>query len=297
MTIKQPTYFSQRNGYRIPSEQLALETVPDEVRNAIVSAFLRLLSRLGGRWEIAYEKKSSDVLCEYLWTHFFHKNISDLYSDAFKNPSEWVLSRLQSSKTQWFTQLDFIEAVIAYSKALEVPQFYIKQFESEVNTQFESLSYGYRIIKDCIIEITSKAEKDAVEQAVNDSQKPVKDTLLQALSAHCARPEGDYAGSIKHSISAVEIECCRLTKESTLGAALKKLKGKGIAIHPQLEAAFQNLYNYSNNEQTGIRHGKRVPEDTFVPEAKESLFMIVACSAFINYLHSCELEGDKSSSR
>ena len=166
---------------------------------------------------------------------------------------------------------------------------------SELNGQFESLVYGYRIIEGKVIEITSDIEKNAIETAIKDGRKPVKEALLQAVSAHCIRPVGDYAGSMKNSISAIEIECHRITGEKTLGPALKKLKSKGLSIHPQLEAAFQNLYNYSNDEKTGIRHGEKALEDTFIPTAKESLFMLVASSAFINYLRSCEVDAELKS--
>lgn len=293
MTFKQRTYFSQRNGYRIPEEHLTLESVPVEVSNAIQSAFLRLISKIEGPFSTG--KYSSDELCEYVWTHFFHRNLSILSSDHFVSHAQWVMKEFSSPKTVWYTKLDFIEAVIDIASHINVNQSYVKDFVAELNNQFESLSYGYRIVNGNVIAITSEMEKSAIETAIDKSTKTVKDTLSQALSAHCIRPVGDYAGSMKNSISAIEIECHRITGEKTLGPALKKLKSKGLSIHPQLEAAFQNLYNYSNDEKTGIRHGKKALEDTFIPTAKESLFMLVASSAFINYLRSCEVDAELKS--
>lgn len=293
MVIKQPIYFSQRNGYRIPDEQLALETVPEEVSNAIISAFSRLIYQIANPIGTS-GKSDADELCEYLWTHFFHHDLAEMNSNQFSQPSELIRKEFKSRYTWWYTKLDFIEAVIFIAKEIKVYQFSIKDFVDELNSQFESLSYGYRVVKGKVIEITSGIEKQAIEKAIDSSTKSVRDTLEQALAAHCARPKADYAGSMKNSISAIEIECYRLTGEKNLGQALKKLKGKGIAVHSQLEAAFQNMYNYSNNEKTGIRHGKKVAEDTFAPAAKESLFMLVASSAFINYLHACEEEIEKN---
>lgn len=294
MNIKLPTFFSQRNGYRISDGQLALKVVPEEVGNAIMSAFSRLINMIAGSIDISLGKSEADELCEYLWTHFFHRDLAVMNSSPFSQSSDWIRKEFKSPTTLWYTKLDFIESVIYIATEIKVSKFDIKEFVDELNSQFESLSYGYRVVKGQVIEITSDIEKHAIEKAIDNSTKSVRDTLEQALAAHCARPKADYAGSMKNSISAIEIECYRLTGEKNLGQALKKLKGKGIAVHPQLEAAFQNMYNYSNNEKTGIRHGKKVTEDTFVPTAKESLFMLVASSAFINYLHSCEEEINKN---
>lgn len=281
-------FFSERNGYRIPVGQLSLECVPEVVDNAILSAFDRLSSSIRKGYRIGLSKQIE--VCEYLWTHFFHKSLLDLTNNNYYTALDLVERAYSSSKIEWYTKLDFIEAVIDVAKSRDVSSYIIKEFVSELNNQFESLHYGYRIVKDNVVAITSEIEKEAIETAINDSAKPVQDALQQALSAHCSRPDPDYAGSMKNSISAVEIECFRLTGEKTLGPALSKLKKKGFPIHPQLEAAFQNLYNYTNDEKTGIRHGKKVEDDTFVPQEKESLFMLITCSAFINYLHSCELE-------
>lgn len=280
-------YFSERNRYTIPDGQLSLECVPEVVDNAILSAFDRLSSRIrsGNRYGISKQRE----VCEYLWTHFFHRSLLDL-TNSYHTALDLVERAYSSSKNAWYTKLDFIEAVIDISKSQYVSDYVINEFVSELNNQFESLHYGYRIVKDNVVAITSEIEIEAIETAINDSEKPVQDALQQALSAHCSRPNPDYAGSMKNSISAVEVECFRLTGEKTLGPALSKLKKKGLPIQPQLEAAFQNLYNYTNDEKTGIRHGKKVEDDTFVPQEKESLFMLVTCSAFINYLHSCELE-------
>lgn len=281
-------FFSERNGYRIPDGQLSLECVPKVVDNAILSAFDRFSSsiRKGSRFGQSEQRE----FCEYLWTHFFHRSLLDLTNNSYHTALDMVERAYCSSKNDWYTKLDFIEAVLDIAKSRGVSSYIIKEFISELNNQFESLHYGYRIVKDNVVAITSEIEIEAIETAINDSEKPVQDALQQALSAHCSRPDPDYAGSMKNSISAVEIECYRLTGEKSLGPALSKLKKKGFPIHPQLEAAFQNLYNYSNDEKTGIRHGKKVDDDTFVPQEKESLFMLVACSAFINYLHSGEID-------
>ncbi|MGI6085628.1 MAG: hypothetical protein ACOYIF_09305 [Acetivibrionales bacterium] len=62
---------------------------------------------------------------------------------------------------------------------------------------------------------------------------------------------------------------------------MKKLEKLGLEIHPAMKTAFEKLYGYPS-DASGIRHsGQLGGSDSTFEEAK---FMIVACSAFINYL-------------
>ena len=51
------------------------------------------------------------------------------------------------------------------------------------------------------------------------------------------------------------------------------------------ETAFDKLYAYTNQPDVGIRHALMDSSGTYVPKAEEALFMLVSCSAFINYLN------------
>ena len=66
--------------------------------------------------------------------------------------------------------------------------------------------------------------------------------------------------------------------KSTLG---NMLKNSGIKMHSALRAAFDKLYGFTS-DAPGIRHTGDIggPSSTF----EEARFMLVACSAFINYL-------------
>ena len=109
--------------------------------------------------------------------------------------------------------------------------------------------------------------------------------LSKALELYAFRPEGDYCNSIKESISAVEAYCREKTGENNLGDALKKLEKVGVVIPNVLRTAFEKLYAYTNQPTTGIRHALMDSSGTYVPKAEEALFMLVSCSAFINYLN------------
>ncbi len=65
-----------------------------------------------------------------------------------------------------------------------------------------------------------------------------------------------------------------------LDMTIKKLKDNGIVIHPLWKKRFCKLYNYTSNAE-GIRHGGI--NYTNVP-SEDAKYMLVTCSAFINYL-------------
>ena len=44
------------------------------------------------------------------------------------------------------------------------------------------------------------------------------------------------------------------------------------------------MYAYTNQPDTGIRHALMDPEGRYVPTKDEAYFMLISCSAFINYL-------------
>ena len=68
------------------------------------------------------------------------------------------------------------------------------------------------------------------------------------------------------------------------GEALNHLETKGISLPKVLKEAFEKLYAYTNQGSTGIRHALMDQDGTYVPSRDEALFMLVSCSAFINYL-------------
>ena len=81
----------------------------------------------------------------------------------------------------------------------------------------------------------------------------------------------------------MEAWCREKTGENTLGAALNRLESKGVAIPPILKQAFEKLYAYTNQKDTGIRHA--LMDNAYVPKAEEAMFMLVSCCTFLNYLN------------
>ena len=94
---------------------------------------------------------------------------------------------------------------------------------------------------------------------------------------------GDWAGSVRESIHAVESVVRRLdpTSSQSLRSALVSLETRGT-LHPALTAAFDTLYGYTSDEQ-GVRHATLDPADSSVGR-DEAVFMLGACASFAGYM-------------
>ena len=143
---------------------------------------------------------------------------------------------------------------------------------------------GYRIVNQCITQITSEEEIVEIEHALDNSSiwTPVNTHLKTSLEYFSNRESPDYRNSIKEAISAVESLCVIITedKKATLGQALNEIDKK-FQIHGALKGAFSALYGYTS-DSGGIRHS--LLEDDIRVSFEDAKFMLVSCSAFINYL-------------
>lgn len=272
--------FSERYGYTKASDVIIRERITPEIQNAICSCFDKLenIYHLAGY----YGPKNEWIELEkYLWTHYFNERLSNFNFYEYRSTDY-----LEDPSKQWFQKLDLIETCIKYMHYRD--SFYrfdsSKRFAQLLNSEFERLNFAYRIVGNEIVEISSEQEIKAIENAIDKSPSNIKMHLNSALEKYAQRPIGDYRNSIKESISAVEAFCREKTGENTLGKALKQLEGKGIVIPPLLNSAFEKLYAYTNQGDTGIRHALMDDEGNYTPAAEEALFMLVSCSAFINYL-------------
>lgn len=156
-------------------------------------------------------------------------------------------------------------------------------FSELFNHLFEAEYVGYRFVNGKIVAITDRCEIDEIEQACEIPYAGCRAHMEKAVGFLADREHKDYKNCIKESISAVESICCIIAdkKNATLGDTLKILEGK-CNLKGQLKSAFEKLYAYTNNDKGGIRHA----EGLFVSEVsfEEAKFMLVSCSAFVNYL-------------
>ena len=277
--------FSERYNYTKASDVIIRETITLEIQNAICSCYDKLQGWFSERK--AYGDEPYIDMEKYLWTYFLNQREGN-FQDGRRYHIVATLF-LEDEHNLWFRKLDLVEFTVKYLHALgrkkykysAIPRLFIEQ----LNYEFERLKFAYRVVNTEIVEITSKEELAAVESAMYDSAANIKAHLNKALELYAQRPTGDYRNSIKESISAVEAYCREITGENTLGKALDKLKDKGLVIPPVLKSAFEKLYAYTNQPDTGIRHALMDDEGTYTPASEEALFMLVSCSSFINYLN------------
>lgn len=275
--------FSERYWYVNVSDVIIREKITPEIQNAICSCFDRLEQIMR---ESTYDDQAYMDLEKYLWVFFLNKRENKFYT---YNGYHIVATNFIESDIDWYKKLDLIEATIKYLYAFEKNPMYhpiVDEFSHQLNFEFERHKFAYRVIGKEIVEITSKNEIVSIETALATSSKNVQLHLNKALELYSLRPVGDYRNSIKEAISAVEAFCRDKTGERTLGQALKHLENNGVLIPSLLKSAFDKLYAYTNQPDTGIRHALMDDEGKYTPSSEEALFMLISCSAFINYLNS-----------
>lgn len=269
--------FSERYGYTKPSDVIIREIITPEVQNAIFNCTLQLENSLTFN-ELGYTKNFFIPIEKDIWEHSFNQKIVD-YKKGF------IIDFIDDSSIIWYKKLDLLESIIEtlgnYCGCPPFTDTIIKNYIKNLNHEFKRLNFGYCIIGNTIAEIVSEGEIKSIESALISSESNIRKHLNNALVLYSKRPKADYRNSIKESISAVEAISRNITGENVLN--FTKMKEKGIIIPNVLKKAFECLYGYTNDKTTGIRHA--LMEDTNAPQAEEALFMLVSCSAFINYLN------------
>ena len=291
-------FFSERYGYTKPSNCVIKGKITSKVVNALSSCFTQLKEDLDDAdylesldnddddWQDIH-KKSFNRMDRAVWIDFMNKK-ADKYLGGLKmRQYDAVQLCLDSREMKWYEKLDSVEFAVEFMRThfTDIRRIaVIDDFEKEINRHFERLNYGYRILQGKIVDIVSDIEIQSVNQAVEHNDG-VSFHLQEALNLYSLKPVPQSRNSIKESITAVETLFRNFTGESTFGKAYDKAK-KQLAIHPRLEEMIQKMYDYTNQKDTGIRHAKVEPDNTHLPSPEEALFMLIACSATINYVRA-----------
>lgn len=264
--------FSQRKGIKPVKSIMQVDSMDADLRNSLWNA-LRICY-----WkdfeDYNFREENLEKFSIRLWIHYFKRPINTIersWSYVYEKIREYFFN------CEWYEVYDFIEYIANESINVE--------FISSCNYFLEREVSAYRFVGTKITEITSEAEISEIEEALKaeNSLKPVANHLKRALDLLADRKSPDYRNSIKESISAVEAICRLITDDpkATLGQALKRIENK-VRIHPALKDSFSKLYGYTNDAD-GIRHALSDESNLNFEDAK---FILVSCSAFINYLKS-----------
>ena len=280
-------YFSERYGYVKPVEVLKRGFLDAEGISALCNCYDHLAMWLNNydvniacnRYDESYTEME-----EAIWCFFMNQRRNDFY--AYNSHKIAATKYLQSEQNEWYSKFDLIEFSIRVLRNM-TPQCdrhfveVVSNFIKLLNSTFMRLDYAYRVVDDQIVEITDQEEIAAIEEAVSQNST-IKTHLSEALKLMSNRKAPDYRNSIKESISAVEALCREITGESTLGDALRVWEKKGVKIPTFLKSGIDKLYNYTNDKRTGIRHS--LMDNTESPSFEEAKYMLVTCSAFVNYI-------------
>lgn len=264
--------FSTRYGYKDAKPQI--ETASDTLKRRIFAAFYKQEFDFYDTTEWSgYTTGIEDMMIEMGVPYAFPQN------RIIKQSNADALQKYILGSKEWYLIFEFIERYLMCSDSTTVEQMvplFNRILEEEVS--------GYRILDKQVVPITNQAELSAIQEAYSTKYDSVNTHITKALTLYADRKTPDYENSIKESISAVEAMCCIITgmsgAQATLGKAIKKLKESGVHIHSAMENAFSSLYGYTSDEN-GIRHGGI--DFTSAP-AEDAKYMLVSCSAFVNYL-------------
>jgi hypothetical protein len=266
--------FSERRGLKAPNPP-QIDQINQSLRNRL--------------WNVVYT-----WILQYWWVQAYATDHRDAgmaaqriirrsWNDFLKRPADLMPeNRVESGamaikglilEGEWSDVYDWLEFFLE----LLPPKF--SGIMEALNNVLIAENSAYRVVQGQVTPITSAEEISTIEEAAGSVSDPVREHLQTALELFSDRGNPDYRNSIKEAISAVESLSRRVSGGKTLGDALKTLRTK-IALHPALEKSFSALYGYTS-DKGGIRHA--LLDDSSVDDV-DARFMLVACSAFINFV-------------
>ena len=264
--------FSHRNGYNINNNQI--KSASNTLKARIWARFYKQEFDVYDtiNWE-NYTTGIEDMMIEMGIPYDFPENKKAKISNANKLRNYLIQSN------EWYVIFDFIEHYLHLCDE-ETKCTMTEEFNRILQDEVSA----YRIVDNLVVPITNESELLSIKNAQETKYDVVNTHMAKAVELYADRKKPDYENSIKESISAVESICCIITGQSgakaTLGKTIRKLKDNGIHIHSALENAFSSLFGYTSDE-SGIRHGGI---DFANAPSEDAKFMLVTCSAFINYL-------------
>lgn len=286
--------FSEQIGFNTCTTQIQLNEFDSRTRTLIGNHLYNVLCT------VFSQARSIGIRC---YRDFYDAPSKEMGSDFYKD----ILSEVMNVPVhlppnayyEWEKNYDTIVKIISdapYNEVLDLVWYICHWISDHItatdvmhtiyesfNTLFEREYVGYRFVAGKIVPITDENEAKEIEQACHTPFDGARTQLQKALGFLSDREHPDYKNCVKESISAVESVCKVLANDpkAELGKALKSLISNGMNIHGSLKSAILALYGYASDEG-GIRHAERETESTVTFE--EAKFMMVTCSAIVNYL-------------
>ena len=257
-----------------------------ELKNGLWNVFTR---HVWGQEESTRRDSTPEfkAFVEDIWENHFKEANDDLkeklshshFRQSYGMIRLYIKDRFYNSN--WIEIYDFLDFITVNHEHLR----FIPMFIETCNEILKREKSAYRFVNRLITPIISDIEIESIESAMM-IEGPVAIQLRSALEKLSDRQTPDYRNSIKESISAVESQARRVMRdEATLGRLLNKMEAER-GLPTALRTAFSTFYGYASG-RSGARHGPLVAEGMEV-DFDLAKFMLVTCSAFINYLVTLE---------
>jgi len=267
--------FSDRIGVTKPQDVLLLDCLSAPLRNSIWNFLLRNLF-------FGKSENYNDVIVK-IAEYFFKYPVDALPSYGYQK-LDWLRQWFFDDKTPWFQIYNFLEYIVISGQFLRY-SMNPNEIIPALNHVLQEEMSGYRIICGVFAPISNKTEITAINEALNSASGCLMDGvnihLKAAITLMSQKPSPDYRNSIKESISAVEALTKSISGEKSggLDRALSTLDSK-LNFHGAFKAGLLSLYGYTSDSD-GIRHAILDEPSVGFDEAK---FMLVSCSALINFM-------------
>ncbi len=267
--------FSERYGYIRARTAVQIEEMDSVTTNRLWSVADNVMNSMANS-DDRYRYTSTDNILFKIWDQIFKMPTDtrgQYWSQSWQKVRAWFFDQ-----STWHERFDFLELMVA-----DLPPPYDSQLKDTCNVVLEQQVSGYRFLQWKICPITDPAEIETIDQAASEANpcEGARTHIRKGLALFSDRESPDYPNTIKEAISAVEALVRLITQndKATLGDALNEISST-VDLHGALKKGFQAIYGYTS-DQGGIRHA--FTEVTEIAQ-EDALFMLVSCSAFVNYL-------------
>jgi hypothetical protein len=278
---------------------LGMEDMPPTLRTSLWNIIEPWLWKT--TYTTEYERRAQ-------WIYNFHAirwPTDEIPQDFEQHKATDRIKRWLLVEAKWHDVYDFVEAIpemIAYgvhgrvddhaemrrrsSQVYDHFAYAVERYANDLDSMLEREGAPFRYRNLTLVQITSEAELSELSRAMTETPfSGARMHIENASSKLAQRPEPDYRNSIKESVSAVE----SLLQEATgqRGERLSKLLDAfetkySVDLHGAFKSAIASLYGWTSDDG-GIRHGIFGTETVTRAEAQ---FMLVACSALVNFMVS-----------
>lgn len=278
--------FSERNGYIKVPNVMQTKGMSNDLRNDIFNVMVAYIVVTFFDADHYVRRGETDSLYSSLYSRAYSEKYKSFFKSFYANILRQKITEIPLDNNRAWTVFENYFDNAEWHEIYSLREWFIKHFVTEdklykkfaenLNGVLEKNLSGYRLINNLIVPITDENELAEIAEAMQIKQVGIQQQLKDALQQ---LRDKNYRGSVKESISAVETFVRTKTGKTTLGAALSELEK--FSIPNSLKQGFDKIYGWTCGPD-GVRHAiMDNAQDVTLAEAK---FMLVACSAFLNYL-------------